>query len=70
MTQILQRPLDSSVAPGPILLGHAQDQFSDFTGYAGLFRFTKIWEKIIVIIESGWTERIVIGQDMVEPKLA
>ena len=35
-----------------------------------LFRFTKIWEKIIVIIESKWSESIVIGQDGVEPRLA
>jgi hypothetical protein len=35
-----------------------------------LFRFTKIWEKVIVIIGSKWTESIVIGQDEVEPMLA
>jgi hypothetical protein len=35
-----------------------------------MFRFTKIWEKIIVIIESKWSESIVIGQDGVEPRLA
>jgi hypothetical protein len=36
----------------------------------GMFRFTKIWEKIIVIIGVKWSDSIVIGQDGVEPKLA
>jgi len=35
-----------------------------------LFRFTKIWEKIIVIMGEEWTEGIVIGQERVEPRLA
>jgi hypothetical protein len=35
-----------------------------------LFRFTKIWEKIIVIIGEKWTESIVIVQERVEPRLA
>jgi len=28
-----------------------------------LFRFTKIWEKIIVIIMEKWTESIVINEE-------
>ena len=35
-----------------------------------LFRFTKIWEKIIVIIGEEWTERILINQERVEPRFA
>jgi len=35
-----------------------------------LFRFTKIWEKIIVIIRERWTERILINQERVEPRFA
>jgi hypothetical protein len=37
---------------------------------ACLFRFTKIWEKIIVIIREKWTERILITQERVEPRFA
>jgi hypothetical protein len=35
-----------------------------------LFRFTKIWEKIIVIIRERWTGRILINQERVEPRFA
>ena len=35
-----------------------------------LFRFTKIWEKIIVIIREKWTERILINRERVEPRFA
>jgi hypothetical protein len=35
-----------------------------------LFRFMKIWEKIIVIMGEEWTEGIVIVQERVEPRLA
>jgi hypothetical protein len=35
-----------------------------------LFRFTKIREKIIVIIGEKWTEGIVINKERVEPRLA
>jgi len=35
-----------------------------------VFRFTKIWEKIIVIIGEEWTERILINQERVEPRFA
>jgi hypothetical protein len=35
-----------------------------------VFRFTKIWEKIIVIIRERWTGRILINQERVEPRFA
>jgi hypothetical protein len=35
-----------------------------------VFRFTKIWEKIIVITKEKWTEGILINQDRVEPRFA
>jgi hypothetical protein len=35
-----------------------------------LFRFTIIWEKVIVIISEKWTERILINQERVEPRFA
>ena len=35
-----------------------------------LFRFTKIWEKIIVIIREKCSERILINQERVEPRFA
>ncbi len=35
-----------------------------------VFRFTIIWEKVIVIISEKWTERILINQERVEPRFA
>ena len=35
-----------------------------------VFRFTKIWEKIIVIIRERCSERILINQERVEPRFA
>jgi len=35
-----------------------------------LFRFTKIWEKIIVIIREKCSEPILINQERVEPRFA
>jgi hypothetical protein len=33
-----------------------------------MFRFTKIWEKIIVIIREKWTECILINKEWLEPR--
>jgi hypothetical protein len=35
-----------------------------------MFRFTKIWEKIIVIIREKRSVGIVINEERVEPRLA
>jgi hypothetical protein len=35
-----------------------------------LFRFTKIWEKIILRISEKRAERILINQERVEPRFA
>ena len=35
-----------------------------------VFRFTRIWEKIIVIIGEKWTECILISKERLEPRLS
>lgn len=45
---------------------------STFIGTAEerVFRFTIIWEKIIVIIGENWTEVLVLIQEQVESRVA
>ena len=48
----------------------SQNAQVDFFNEPMVFRFTIIWEKVIVIISEKWTERILINQERVEPRFA
>jgi hypothetical protein len=54
-------------ADHPVQLAfHGADRSIDIL----MFRFTKIWEKIIVIIREKRSVGIVINEERVEPRLA